>query len=309
MKLPMIMAFAIGLVAGSACTDARAQTPGFEVAITVDDLPAHGDLPPGVTREKVAADFLAALKAANVPEAYGFINGVYVAQDTSTYKTLQMWRDAGYPLGNHGFSHMNINDVGLAAFEGDIAGNEELLTSLMAGEDWHYLRFPFLAAGTDPTLHAGIMAYLKDHGYKIADVSINFNDWAYTDTYARCMVKGDQAAIEKMKLQYMAGVKASIAVARYGSQKVYGREIAHVLLLHEGAFTALMLPQVIREFEAEGARFVTLGHAERDAAYADDEDHAGDGIVIERKAREKGIDIVNGAPTLGDISNLFELCQ
>lgn len=304
MKLPVIMALAAALLAGAAC----AQTPGFDVAITADDLPAHGAVPPGVTREQVAADYLAALKAHNVPEVYGFVNGFHVAEDTSTYEVLQMWRDAGYPLGNHGFSHMNINDGGLTAFEGDIAGNEEMLGNLMAGENWHYLRFPFLAAGTDPTLHAGIMAYLKEHGYKIADVSISFNDWAYTDTYARCMAKGDQATIEQMKAQYMAGVKASIAVARYGSQKVYGREIPHVLLIHEGAFTALMLPQVLSEFEAEGAHYITLDQAESDPAYAETDDHAGDGIVIERTAREKGIDIWNGAPAQVDISNLSKLC-
>jgi len=303
MKLPILLALAT-LLAGTAC----AQTPGFDVAITADDLPAHGAVPPGVTREQVAADYLAALKAHNVPEVYGFVNAFHVAEDTSTYAVLQMWRDAGYPLGNHGFSHMNINDGGLTAFEGDIEGNEDLLGNLMAGENWHYLRFPFLAAGTDPALHAGIMAYLQDHGYKIADVSISFNDWAYTDTYARCMAKGDQATIEQMKTLYMAGVKASIAVARYGSQKVYGREIPHVLLIHEGAFTALMLPQVLSEFEAEGAHFVTLDQAESDPAYAETDGHAGDGIVIERTAKEKGIDIWNGAPAQVDISNLSKLC-
>ena len=305
MKMLSVLALAGWLMAGGA----HAQTAPFDVAITVDDLPAHGSLPPGVTREQVATDYLAALKAHNVPEAYGFVNAARLLDDTSIYDVLQMWRDAGYPLGNHGYSHMNINDGGLTAFEGDIEGNEDLLADLMKGQDWHYLRFPFLAAGTDPALHAGIMAYLKAHNYRIADVSISFNDWAYTDTYARCMAKGDTAAVDAIKLQYMAGVKAAIASSRFGSQKVYGREIPHVLLIHEGAFTALMLPQVLTEFEAEGAHYVTLGQAESDPAYAETDDHAGDGMVIERTAKEKGIDIWTGAPAGVDISNLAGLCK
>ena len=44
-----------------------------EVAITVDDLPSHGPLPPGTTRVDVTREMLAAFKAANVPvEVPGF---------------------------------------------------------------------------------------------------------------------------------------------------------------------------------------------------------------------------------------------
>ena len=307
MKLSLILTLAALMTAGAA--HSQTALPGFDVAITADDLPAHGAVPPGVTREQVASDYLAALKAHNVPEVYGFVNAFHLLDDTSIYDVLQMWRDAGYPLGNHGYSHMNINEGGLVAFEGDIEGNEDLLNDLMAGQNWHYLRFPFLAAGTDPEVHAGIMTYLKAHGYRIADVSISFNDWAYTDTYARCVAANDQATIEAMKVQYMAGVKAAIASSRYASQKVYGREIKHVLLIHEGAFTALMLPQVLSEFEAEGAHFVTLDQAESDPAYAETDDRAGDGMLIERTAKEKGIDIWTGAPAGVDISNLSALCK
>jgi hypothetical protein len=47
---------------------------GPEIAITIDDLPLHGPLPPGETALDVAQRTLAALQAAHV-EAYGFVNG------------------------------------------------------------------------------------------------------------------------------------------------------------------------------------------------------------------------------------------
>jgi peptidoglycan/xylan/chitin deacetylase (PgdA/CDA1 family) len=293
------------LTALPACAEAP---KGFDVAITVDDLPAHGAVPPGVSRTDVARDYLAALKAHKVPGVYGFINAIHIKEDQSNIEVLKMWRAAGYPLGNHGYSHMNINTGGLEAFKGDLIGNEAILADQMGAEDWHVLRFPFLNAGTDPALHSGIMTWLKAHNYRIADVTMSFNDWAYTDTYARCMAKGDTAAVEAMKAQYMQGVKASIARGLSGSEKVYGRQIPHVLLVHEGAFTALMLPQVLETFEKAGARFVTLDQAQRDPAYSAPSDHQGEQLLIDRAAKEKGIDIWKDAPADVDISNLAGLC-
>jgi peptidoglycan-N-acetylglucosamine deacetylase len=45
-----------------------------QVAITIDDLPSHGILPPGVTRTDVAKSILKALKEAHTPKVYGFVN-------------------------------------------------------------------------------------------------------------------------------------------------------------------------------------------------------------------------------------------
>jgi hypothetical protein len=123
------------------------------------------------------------------------------------------------------------------------------------------------------------------------------------------MAKGDTEAVEGMKIQYMQGVKASIARSLMASKKVYGRQISHVLLIHEGAFTALMLPEVLTAFEEEGAHFVTLDKAQSDPAYSAPSAHQGEGLLIERTAKEKGIDLWSDAPPDVDISNLAVLCS
>jgi len=69
-----------------------------EIAITFDDLPVHAALPPGVTRLQVAQEVIAALKAAGVPEVYGFINAVALEREPGTDVVLKAWRDAGFPL-------------------------------------------------------------------------------------------------------------------------------------------------------------------------------------------------------------------
>ena len=47
---------------------------GQKIAITFDDLPLNGSLPPGVTRAEIARSAIAILKKHHAPAVYGFIN-------------------------------------------------------------------------------------------------------------------------------------------------------------------------------------------------------------------------------------------
>ncbi len=294
------------VLTGIAAHAADAQAK-FDIAITVDDLPTHGSQTPGMSRVAIGQAYLAALKAHKVPEAYGFVNAVGIAREPDSEGMLKDWRAAGYPLGNHTYSHHNINDGTVEAYEADIAAGEPVLKKYMDGADWHYLRFPFLSAG-NAAHHDAVGAYLKANGYRIADVSVSFNDWAWTDTYNRCLAKGDTASIAVLKTRYLAGIDVGIVRMKALSQVVYGRMIPQVLLTHIGGFSAVMLPQVLDKLDAAGAHYVTLGQAESDVAYAETDAHAGDGIVMERTAMEKGIDI-SKVPAGPDISGIDQMCK
>ena len=47
-------------------------------------------------------------KANGVPEAFGFVNAGKIAGTADGEAVLDAWRAAGYPLGNHTYSHMNL---------------------------------------------------------------------------------------------------------------------------------------------------------------------------------------------------------
>ena len=81
-----------------------------QMALTFDDLPAHAPLPPGVTRVDVAKTTIAALKSAKVRQAYGMVNSALLASEPESAPVLRLWREAGYPLGNHTWSHMNLGE-------------------------------------------------------------------------------------------------------------------------------------------------------------------------------------------------------
>lgn len=255
----------------------------FDVAITIDDLPGHGLLAPGMTRLTVAQAHLRLLKEHKVPQVFGFVNAGRLKDEPESEPVLDAWRKAGYPLGNHTYSHMNLARApSLEAWKADVIAGETVINTRMQGEDWRFLRLPNLAAGA---YAKPAFAWLQAQGYRIADVSLSFADSAYKESYARCLAKGDTKAIEAMQQHYFADVDDGIARMKADSKRVYGRIIPQVLLAHLGAWGADTLSEVLSRLTAAGARYVTLAQAQSDPAYAD----IGGGTIISRAAKAKGI--------------------
>lgn len=301
-----ILLCALALACGSALAESGSR---FDVAITVDDLPSHGSKPADITRAEIARSHIATFRAHGVPEAWGFVNAVALGKEADSDAALDVWRKAGYPLGNHGYTHMGLSQAAsLDAWEDDVRKNEPVLGKYMAGKDWHVLRYPFLDAGGKGARHDDALAWLKARGYRVADVTLGFDDWAYTETYARCVAKGDQAAIDGMKASYYRRIDQQLARTKAMSQRVYGRMIPQVLLTHMGAWSAATLPEVMKRLDAAGAHYVTLDQAQSDAAYRIPSPGAGNGAMIERRAQDAGIDLA-GLPAVDPVGNLDALCR
>ena len=279
--------FGLDLVACFAlvCSSARGQ----QMAITFDDLPMHGPLPPGVTRTQVAESILATLKAEELPPTYGFINARKIETEPETEAVLKAWRDRGQMLGNHTWSHPDINKTSAADFEAEILKNEPMLEKYMAGQDWHWFRYPFLHEGDTVAKRRAVRASLKAHGYRIAEVNMDFEDYLWNEPYARCVAKHDDAAIAKLHDSYLATADEYVGVFRRLSEMVYGRQVKSILLLHIGAFDARMLPELLAMYRAKGFSFVSLEQAEKDRAYRDDPDigDEGGGALLEQMMEKK----------------------
>lgn len=244
--------------------------PRLRLAFTFDDLPAHGPLPPGETRLEIAEKIVAALRQANLPAVYGFVNAKGLQDEAGNDSVLEAWRAAGNPLGNHSWSHMNLNEHTVADFEADVMKDEPALRQWMAGEDWHWFRFPFLAEGDTAEKKAAIRRFLSEHGYRIAAVTMSFGDYLWNEPYARCKTAGDAKQIAALEESYLAAAERRIAWYRNMSHALYGRDIPYVLLMHIGAFDAEMLPGLLALYRASGFEFITLGEAESDPFYRED---------------------------------------
>jgi peptidoglycan-N-acetylglucosamine deacetylase len=281
--------------------------PAPELAVTFDDLPVHGPLPPGVDRLQVAQAIIAALKSAGLPPVYGFVNGAHLSDGADAAAVLPAWRAAGFPLGNHTWSHLNLNGRTAEEFEREVAENEPVLEQAMAGGDWRWLRYPYLAEGDTPEKRAEVRRFLGRRGYRIAGVTMSFGDYAFNDPYARCMARGDNAALARLETAYLDAAAAEVRRARVMSKAAFGRDIPYVLLMHIGAMDARMLPRLLALYRSEGFSFVTLPQAERDPFYAPDVQPAGldgpDTLAAALAARGQP------APTAGDLGWLDGVCR
>ena len=309
---PIIALLALAAALPSAAVVADTTTPAagrFDLAVTVDDLPVHGALPKGMDWPGIAGSYIDTLKAHGVTEAWGFVNARRIAEQPASEAALDVWRRAGYPLGNHSNTHLGLSAApSLQAWQDDVAAGEPAIVARMRGQDWRVLRYPFLDGGKDQASHDGAAAWLKSRGYRIADVSISFDDWAYTDTYARCKDKGDEGAIAAMKTDYLKRVDQNIARTRAVSQRVYGHMIPQVLLTHLGAWSAATLPAVMVRLDGAGARYVTLDAAQGDPAYRAPSPRAGDGMLMERRAEDSGIRL-DALPAVDPVMPLDRLCR
>jgi peptidoglycan/xylan/chitin deacetylase (PgdA/CDA1 family) len=270
-----ILVVLLVLVAGAAC--------GQQMAVTFDDLPAHGAMPVGITRLQIAQSILATLKRERMPATYGFINGKKVEDDPSSLGVLKAWRAAGQPLGNHTWAHLDLGKETPEQFEAEVSRNEPLLNNLMEKEDWHWLRYPFLREGDTLEKRRAVRAWLFAQRYQIAETSMDFEDYLWNEPYARCVAKADEASIQKLHDGYLAVADQYYSLARQLSQMIYGRDVKQVLLMHVGAFDARMLPELLALYRAKGVKFISLPDAISDPAYRNDPDigDAGGGTLLE----------------------------
>src|SRR5689334_17066955 len=116
-----------------------AAEPTFEMAVTVDDLPRHGPELPGKKPLDVAKALLEVFKRHGVPRVYGFVNG-----GKGDRAVLEAWVKAGQPLGNHAWSHPDLETMPAPDFIAEIDRSVPLLDALWPNPKPRYFRYPYL---------------------------------------------------------------------------------------------------------------------------------------------------------------------
>jgi len=269
----------------------------------------HGALPPGLSRSDIARSVLGALAARKAPPTYGFVNAKGLEEAPGNAEVLRLWRAAGHPLGNHAFSHMDLHANPTEAFEQDVVANEATLRTYMGDGDWRWFRFPYLHEGETLQKRREAARFLKERGYRVAQVTLNFDDWAFNDPYARCLARHDSAAVDWMKERFLRRADESLIRDLDLARRMFGRDIAHVMLLHLGALQTVMLPRLLDLLEQRGFEFVTLSAAQGDSAYDEEVDRPfpSGSTWLDQVAAVKGLD---AARTPDDtLTRLLALCK
>jgi peptidoglycan/xylan/chitin deacetylase (PgdA/CDA1 family) len=245
------------------------------VAVTFDDLPATASVSGSLDHlVRQTQDLLASARKHRIP-AVGFVNegklfaGKGEADVEARSRLLGMWLDAGLELGNHTYSHGDLNHLPLEAFEADVVRGEVVTRRLMAahGRPLRYFRHPFLHVGEELTKRRALEAFLSQRGYVVAPVTIDNDEYVFAAAYAAAARRHDEAAAVRIADGYLRYMAEVFSYFEDVSQRVVGRPIAHVLLLHANHLNADHFGRVADMLAARGYRFVTLEKALEDPVY------------------------------------------
>jgi peptidoglycan-N-acetylglucosamine deacetylase len=250
-------------------SSAGAFAQGRTVAITVDDLPYAGE-PAGASAATINDKLLAAFSRHHVPVT-GFVIQKRVEEIGSASGTaiLKNWVRQGFDLGNHTYSHPDINDLSVDQIEDEIVKGESTFGPLMkqAGRPVRFLRFPYNHTGDTKAKHDAVAAFLARRGYKVATCTIDTSDYIFNNAYVLMLAKGDNASAEKLRREYLAYSSTEIDYYAGLNRKVLGYEPPEVMLLHDNRLNADVIEQLLGLFKAKRYKFVSLDSAQSDPAY------------------------------------------
>jgi hypothetical protein len=193
-----------------------------------------------------------------------FVHGEYI--NSPEGKTLlTRWDKGGQILGNHTYSHWNLNDVTLDEFENDFIRNENLLKPY---SEFHKIfRYPFLKEGNTLEKRDQFRSFLKEHHYSIGSVTIDASDWAISQRLETKLSHNPKADLSPYKKFYLQHIWSR---AQYYDQlaiEVTGRSPKHVLLIHHNLLNALFLGDLIAMFKEKGWQVINADEAYRDPIY------------------------------------------
>jgi peptidoglycan/xylan/chitin deacetylase (PgdA/CDA1 family) len=244
-----------------------------KVAITVDDIPEHGNLPPGISYEDVSRRLLKVFKDNDVDHVvFGFTNGNFMQYSPEEIGILKEWLTAGYPLGNHTYNHPNLNSVTTASYLADIAKQDRLLQTLSSFspliQKRHMFRYPYLDEGNTLEKRNAVRTYLATNGYRIAEVTIDYEDWSWADAYVHCVAKHDDKSIEWLKDHIADSADRHLRASKAIAKKLFNRDVPQILLIHVALFNTVTLDKILKNWRANGVQFVSLDEALSDPVYA-----------------------------------------
>jgi peptidoglycan/xylan/chitin deacetylase (PgdA/CDA1 family) len=245
---------------------ALAGTVGAQsVAFTFDDGPQLGDTPRMTAQQRNQA-ILDTLARRRVQAAL-FVTAGNGANRPEGYALAKAWGQAGHALGNHTMTHPDLHGakVSLAQYQQEILDCDAIVRTLPGYQKW--FRYTYLREGNTPEKRDGMRAFLQQHGYRNAYVSLDTSDWRFDDKLRELLSKNPQADLAPIRQLYLAHVKQRALAYRALSQQLQGRDIAQVLLLHHNLVNALWLDDIIAQFNDMGWTITTPAAAFADPVY------------------------------------------
>lgn len=227
-----------------------------EIAITIDDLPlvASRMNTPG-NQQRATERFskiVEAFKKYQVP-ATGFI--IAGAIEKNQWAFLEQFQQAGLMLGNHTYSHYNLNQMSAEKYIADIERADKVLAPILSTPK--YFRYPYLAEGNNQTKQK-VYDYLNAHHYVIAPVTIDSKDFNFNESIYKVPFRSREAYIQKMKPRYLAYIWKQTLLAEKNAK---GKNSKQILLIHANVLNSYVLGDILEMYQKNGYKFISLTEA------------------------------------------------
>lgn len=261
-RLPRPRCVLAGFALLAAMTGAGAQS----VAITLDDGPQLETTPLMSPAQRNEA-LLAALRRHGAKAAL-FVTGGNGADRPEGRALARAWGEAGHALGNHTMTHPDLNSaqLSLAQYQAEIDACQALIRELPGAQPW--FRFTYLREGNTAEKRDGMRAFLRERGMRNASVSLDTSDWRLNALLVQVLRRDPQADLTLIRQAYLDHVWQRAQAYRALAQRLQGRDIAQVLLLHHNLINALWLDDVIAMLKQRGWTVVPPERAYEDPVYA-----------------------------------------
>lgn len=227
-----------------------------EIAITIDDLPFVGtdsNNPGNLARSHDRfMKIVQSLIDHHVP-ATGFV--IAGAIGKGQWQLLEEFRKEGFELGNHTYSHANLNRISTEKYMEEIAHADQKLSNIMTQPK--YFRYPYLAEGKGAAKQE-IQDFLTANQYTIAPVTIDSKDYQFNARLLQVSWRVRAQHLSQIKREYLDYIWKQTLLAE---KKSSNAPVKQILLIHANLLNSHFLGDVIQMYKDHGYHFVSLGEA------------------------------------------------
>lgn len=270
------------LATGPGATPAPAGAPSAPVArtmaVTVDDLPAvpSSDLE---AMRSITERLLRTLRAHDV-KAVAFVNGNKLepaAEREERLGLLRAWLEAGHELGNHTFSHVDLQTTPLDEYEANVVRGETAIRDLLAPgrRRPRWFRHPYTHTGPTREIRQAFETFLASRGCAVAPFSVENADYLYDLARRDALRRGDDRTAARLLDAYVEHTLGAVEYCEALARDTFGYDVPQILLVHANGTNATVLGELLDRLSARGYRFVTLGEALSDPAWQSPDEYVG----------------------------------
>jgi peptidoglycan/xylan/chitin deacetylase (PgdA/CDA1 family) len=255
----------IGLSAAAFGTrQLRAIQTAPEISLTMDDFNYRNTVYQSATERNKS--ILGVLQSHSL-KAGLFVIGRNVEGEEGK-QLLADWSRAGHLIGNHTYSHWNLNapTTTLAAYTEDILRADSLLKDFKGFQK--YFRFPMLKEGDTAAKRDGVRSLLARLDYRVGHVTIDTSDWVISSRLSDRLNEQPRTDQQRFRDYYLEHMWDRAQYYDSLGRTLLGRPVKHTILVHYNLLNGLFLDDLIKMFKSKGWQWIDACEAFTDPVFS-----------------------------------------